>query len=97
MRHVALMCGVLLFPLSAWAESTLQPKYPPGWDCSAVPAGSQRQGCNRSQLDPPMGSVPETKRVEPKDGIVQQPRSPSQPMVRPPTVPRLPGTIDLGN
>lgn len=96
-RVFGLVLGAFLAPATAAAEGTSQPQYPPGFDCSAVPAGSQRQGCNRSQLNPPMGSIPETRRQEPKGGIVQQPRSPSQPMVRPPTIPRLPGTIDPGN
>jgi hypothetical protein len=92
-----LVLGAAVFPALASADGTLQPKYPLGFDCSAVPAGSQRQACNSSHLDPPMGAIPETTRTKPKSGIIQQPRSPSQPMVKPPTIPRLPGTIDDGN
>ena len=57
-------------PMSASAEGTVQPKYPFGFDCSAVAAGSQRQACNRSHLDPPMGSIEPPKRVQP-DGLAR--------------------------
>jgi hypothetical protein len=96
-RLFGLVLWAVVFPAIAVADGPLQPKYPPGFDCSAVPAGSQRQACNSSQLNPPMGSIPETTRTKPNTGIVQQPRSPSLPMTTPPTIPRLPGTIDNGN
>lgn len=83
---------VALLPASASAEGTLQPKYPPSFDCSAVPAGSQRQACNRSQLNPPMGPIPETRRPRP-DSAIQQPEPSRLPTAKPPTIPRLPGTI----
>ena len=83
-------------PMSASADGTVQPKYPPAFDCSAVAAGSQRQACNRSQLDPPMGSIEAPKRVQP-DNMVRQPNPQSLPMTKPPTIPRLPGTIDNGS
>lgn len=81
--------------MNASAEDSPQPKYPPGFDCSAVAAGSQRQACNRSQLNPPMGEIPETRRAQPETGIRRSP-PPRQPNVKPPTIPRLPGTIDTG-
>jgi hypothetical protein len=87
---------ILSSPAVASAESTLQPKYPPGFDCSAVAAGSQRQACNRSHLDPPMGSIPETTRAKPKT-IIPQPAPQALPTAKPPTIPRLPGTIDNSN
>jgi hypothetical protein len=96
MRLLALMCGVLLFPLIASADDTLQPKYPPSWDCSTVPAGSQRQGCNRSQLDPPMGAIPDTQRTQPQF-ILPRPQQRTLPTGAPPTIPRLPGTINNSN
>lgn len=82
----------LLLPASASAEGTPQPKYPPSFDCSAVPAGSQRQACNRSQLNPPIGPVPEVKRTQP-DSAIRQPEPSRLPTAKPPTIPRLPGTI----
>ena len=95
MRLLALMCGVLLFPLIASADDALQPKYPPGWDCSSVPAGSQRQACNKSHLDPPMGAIPDTQRTQPQL-ITPQSQPPKLPTGQPPTIPRLPGTVDPG-
>ena len=76
----------------ASAEGTVQPKYPSGFDCSAVAAGSQRQACNRSHLDPPMGSIQQPKRVQP-DSLVPPARAQPLPTAKPPTIPRLPGTI----
>ena len=87
---------VLLVPTVALAESTVQPKYPPSFDCSAVPAGSQRQACNRSHLDPPMGAIERPKRVQP-DSLVRPPVAQPLPTAKPPTIPRLPGTIQDGN
>jgi len=85
-----------LLPTYAAAEGTPQPKYPPSFDCSAVPAGSQRQACNRSQLNPPMGAVPEQPRLKPQ-GIVPPPKPQRLPTAKPPTIPSLPGTIDNRN
>jgi hypothetical protein len=93
----ALLIGALLFPAIVAADGTVQPKYPPGFDCSAVAAGSQRLACNRSQLKPPMGAIPDTKRNQPSGITLPQPQAPALPTGRPPTVPRLPGTIDKGN
>ncbi len=75
------------------ADDKPQPKYAPGFDCSAVAAGSHRQACNRSQLKPPMGTAPETTRSKPQ-GIVPQVKPQRLPTAQPPTIPRLPGTID---
>ncbi|WP_162917574.1 hypothetical protein [Dongia deserti] len=86
----------MLVPVGAAAEGAPQPKYPPGFDCSAVAAGSQRQACNRSQLKPPMGAIPETQRAKPQ-GITQQPTPPLPSNAKPPTIPALPGTIDNRN
>ncbi|HEV8389658.1 MAG TPA: hypothetical protein VGQ35_07435 [Dongiaceae bacterium] len=95
-RLFGLAFVALVFPAIASADGTQQPKFPPGFDCSAVAAGSQRQACNSSHLDPPMGAVPETKRVQPQT-IVPPPQPPKLPTAKPPTIPRLPGTIDPGN
>lgn len=86
----------LVMPMNASAEGTVQPKYPPGFDCSAVAAGSQRQACNRSHLDPPMGSIEVPKRVQP-DNLIRQPNPQPLPTTKPPTIPRLPGTIQNSN
>ena len=93
-----LFAGLLvpLMPMTASAEGTVQPKYPLGFDCSAVAAGSQRQACNRSHLDPPMGSIEQPKRVQP-DSLLRQPAPQPLPTEKPPTIPRLPGTIEYGN
>ena len=83
-------------PMTASAEGTVQPKYPVGFDCSAVAAGSQRQACNRSHLDPPMGTIEQPKRAQP--GILLQQTDPQQqPTAKPPTIPHLPGTIQDSN
>ena len=89
----ALLVAALL-PVSATADDAPpRPKYPPGFDCSAVAAGSQRQACNRSQLKPPMGAIPEVKRPQP-DSTIRQPTPQRLPTTKPPTIPSLPGTID---
>ena len=67
---------------AATAQTVTQPKYPPGFDCSAVPAGSQRQACQDSQLDP-MGDA--KKDQSPTGGTLQTPGT-----VSPPTVPNQP-------
>lgn len=89
-----LFAGLLLalMPAAAAAEGTAQPKYPPSLDCSAVPAGSQRQACNRSHLDPPMGSIEQPERVQP-DSLVRPVNPQPLTTTKPPTIPRLPGTI----
>lgn len=86
----------VLIPAGAMAEGTVQHKYPPSFDCSAVPAGSQRQACNRSHLDPPMGTIEQPKRVQP-DSLVPSPNPQPLPTDKPPTIPRLPGTIQNSN
>ena len=98
-RTIGLALGLALFPAVAAADGTLQPKYPPSFDCSAIAAGSQRQACNRSHLDPPMGAIPDTTQTKPTQPgfILPQPQVPVVPTGKPPTVPQLPGTIDTGN
>ena len=87
---------ILLFPVAAAANDAAAPKYPPSFDCSAVPAGSRRQACNRSHLDPPMGAIEVPKRVQP-DSLVPPVNPQPLPTTKPPTIPRLPGTIQNGN
>lgn len=91
---------VVLVPMSALAsalaDGSSQPKYPPSFDCSAVPAGSQRQACNRSHLDPPTGPIEEPRRVQP-GSLVRPPEARPLPTDKPPTIPRLPGTIQDSN
>ena len=93
-----LFAGLLmaLMPAAASAEDTAQPKYPPSFDCAAVAAGSQRQACNRSHLDPPMGGIEKPKRLQP-DSLVRQPNVQPLPTAKPPTIPQLPGTIQNSN
>ena len=80
----AYVLGAVLMALApaATAQTGTQPKYPPGFDCSAVPAGSQRQACQDSQLSS-MGDV--RKDRSPTDGALQTPGT-----VSPPTVPNQP-------
>jgi hypothetical protein len=87
---------LLLTPVAATADDGAPPKYPPSFDCSAVPAGTQRQACNRSHLDPPMGAIEAPKRVQP-DGVVPSVNPQPLPTAKPPTIPRLPGTIQNRN
>ena len=98
MAAARLFAGLLmaLMPAAASADDTVHPKYPPSFDCSAVPAGSQRQACNRSHLDPPTGSIEQPKWMQP-DSLVRQAVPQPLPTDKPPTIPRLPGTIQNGN
>jgi hypothetical protein len=97
-RHLAILIGAMAIASAALADGTPpKPKYPPGWDCSAAPAGSQRQACNRSQLNPPMGTIPNTQPTQAPQFIVPPPQVPIVPTGRPKGVPPLPGTIDNGN
>jgi hypothetical protein len=76
--------GAILMVLApaASAQTIAQPKYPPGFDCSSVPAGSQRQACQDSQMAP-QGNV--NTNQAPTGGAVQTPGT-----VSPPTVPNQP-------
>jgi hypothetical protein len=67
---------------AAVAQDVTQPKYPPGFDCSTLPAGSQRQACQDLQLAP-QDNV--NKSRTPTGGAVQTPGT-----VSPPTVPNQP-------
>jgi hypothetical protein len=98
-RHLAILIGAMAVASAAVADGTPpKPKYPPGWDCSSVAAGSQRTACNRSQLDPPMGTIPNTRPgTQQQPFIVPPPQVPIVPTGRPKGVPPLPGTIDNGN
>jgi hypothetical protein len=96
LRLFGLVLALVALPTTASADGTQQPKFPLGFDCSSVAAGSQRQACNKTHLDPPMGSIPEVKRTKP-EGFIQQPQPPMVPTDKPATIPRLPGTIEPGN
>lgn len=93
----SLMCGVVLVSTALADGAPPKPKYPPAWDCSSAAAGSQRTACNRSQLDPPMGSIPNSRPAQQQPFIVPPPQVPIVPTGRPKGVPPLPGTIDNGN
>ncbi len=43
---------LLVLPATAMAQDAPQQTYPPGYDCASVPAGSQREACEASQLTP---------------------------------------------
>jgi len=99
-RLLAILIGALAAGSAALADNTPpKPKYPPGWDCSSVPAGSQRTACNRSQLNPPMGTIPNTRpgTTQQQPFIVPPPQVPIVPSGPPKGVPPLPGTINNGN
>ena len=87
---------IALMPASAVAEGGTQPNYPPGFDCSAVAAGSARQACNKSHLDPPMGSIEAPKPAQPNT-LVPAVTPQLLPTTPPSTIPRLPGTIPNSN
>ena len=69
-------------PAASFAQDTLHPSYPPGFDCSSVPAGSQRQACQDSQVGRPSDPI---KGQSPTGSAVQSPGT-----VSPPTVPDQP-------
>ena len=94
---LTLVLFALMIPALASAEEAGQPKYPPGFDCSAVAAGSQRQACNRSQLNPPMGSIQKPATRTQPDTIVPPVDAQPLPTAQPPTIPRLPGTVPPSN
>jgi hypothetical protein len=84
MRLSSALCGILMAaaPSICWAQDAPNPKYPPGFDCSAVPAGSQRQACQESQFNPANDA---TKGQAPSGGVPPTPGT-----VSPPTVPDQP-------
>ena len=90
-----ILAGALLvaMPLAASAQTANTPKYPPGFDCEAVPAGSERESCHQSQLDP---NTDNNGMIDPADpgnagGAIQTPGD-----ISPPTVPNGPGS-NTGN
>lgn len=78
-----------IVPAVALAQDVLQPKYPPGFDCANVPAGSQREACRQSQLDPTIDNDLNKDRST-TGGALQTPGT-----VSPPTVPNEPGGESL--
>lgn len=94
---LTLVLGALAIPALASAEEAVQPKFPPSFDCSSVAAGSQRQACNRSQLNPPMGSIPKPATRTQPDTIVPPVNAQPLPTAKPSTIPRLPGTVQPSN
>lgn len=69
----------------ALAQDAPQPTYPPGYDCASVPAGSQREACEESQLSPKV----EDDLNENRSITGAEPQTPGT--VSPPTVPDEPG------
>lgn len=83
-------CALVLVPLlalpaAAMAQAAPQQTYPPGYDCASVPAGSQRQACEESQLSPQADDLDGEKSIT---GPGQ--RTPGT--VSPPTFPEQPGS-----
>jgi len=54
MKHgfVFVLIVLLAAPVVAAAQDAPQPHYPPGFNCATLPAGSQRDACEESQLSP---------------------------------------------
>jgi hypothetical protein len=64
------------------AQDTPQPTDPPGYDCASIPAGSQREACEESQLSRKVDNDltddrPATDQETP--GTVSPPTIPDQP------------------
>jgi hypothetical protein len=91
--HVfALVSFAAILPAAyAKDDAPVAPRFPPGFDCSAVAGGSQQQACYRSQLAPPTGPIPRPKQT-PQVNIPPATGTPL-PNTRQSTVPPLPGTI----
>ncbi|HET6158793.1 MAG TPA: hypothetical protein VFE34_10645 [Dongiaceae bacterium] len=84
----AIMMAAL--PALAEAQDVLQPKYPPGFNCANVPAGSQREACQNSHLSPKVVPNPNNKSNIDRSmtgGAMQSPGT-----ISPPTVPNEPGS-----
>lgn len=89
MRLALVIAPILMMVAPALAQDVPRPDYPPGFDCGSVPAGSQRQACEASQLGP-VGDDPNG------NGSVTgaQPETPGT--VSPPTMPDEPGGENRG-
>ncbi len=90
MRRALVIVPVLMLSVPALAQDVPRPGYPPGFDCASVPAGSQREACEASQLGPVDDDPNE-------DGSVTgaQPETPGT--VSPPTMPDGPGGENRGS
>jgi hypothetical protein len=77
---------LLVLPAAALAQDAPQQTYPPGYDCASVRAGSQRQACEQSRLNPHAGDNLDGE--QPITGPGQ--RTPGT--VGPPTFPEEPGS-----
>jgi hypothetical protein len=81
---------LLAIPAMASAQDVMQPKYPPGFDCATVPAGSQREECRQLELSPAIDND-RAKEQAPASGAIQTPGT-----ISPPTVPNEPGGENAG-
>jgi hypothetical protein len=54
MIRAAFLIGLMLpwAPALAIAQDPPQPKYPPGFDCTTLLVGDEREACRQSELDP---------------------------------------------
>jgi hypothetical protein len=88
MKRGAFLMGLMAVwaPIAALAQDAPQPKYPPGFDCAALPAGEEREECRRSELNPTMDSEQDENRSLTGAG----PETPGS--VSPPTFPDEPGS-----
>lgn len=68
-------------PAAAFAQDAPQPTYPPGFDCTTLPPGDEREARRQSELDPAMD--------EDRSVTGATPESPGS--VSPPTFPDEPG------
>lgn len=91
-RYILVCALVMTTPVAvsamASAQTTNTPPYPPGFDCGAVPAGSERESCRQSEMIP---NADNNGIIDPANpgsagGAIQTPGD-----VSPPTVPNTPG------
>ena len=80
-RSCVLVLLLLVAPAMALAQDAPQPNYPPGYDCASVPAGSQREACEASQLEPKVDNDldGETPHGQQTFGTVSPPTIPEEP------------------
>jgi hypothetical protein len=76
--------ALMAMPAAASAQGMAEPRFPPGFDCAHVAAGSSREGCMRSTLTPRI--VPDMNRQRSITGQGMQ----TPGTIGPPTMPNQP-------
>ena len=92
--HILAAALLMTVPVTASSQTANTPKYPPGFNCGAVPAGSERESCNQSQLNPNTDNNGIIDAADPGNagGAIQTPSD-----ISPPTVPNSPGNNTGGD